>query len=257
MRIKNDLVMNENFSQYAEYYDVLNGTKDYRGESEEIKRLIDIHHPQAESILEYGAGTGKHGLEFVKQGYHYDGTELSETMLRIAKNKDLAIEYGDIRTYRAAKSFDVAIALFHVFSYLTTNEDILSSLKSIGDNLKGGGLFIFDTWYGPAVLSEGVETRVRRAQNDVMDVIRIAESELDVNSSVAKVTFDIHLRNKTTSQSESFKEHHYMRYFFIQEIKMFAESAGFELISYGTTHGHKMLDSSTWSSLFILKKIGI
>ena len=128
MRIKKDLVMKENFSQYAEYYDVLNGTKDYRGESEEIKRLIDIHHPQAESILEYGAGTGKHGLEFVKQGYHYDGTEISEPMLKIAKNKDLAIEYGDIRTYRAAKSFDVAIALFHVFSYLTTNEDILSSL---------------------------------------------------------------------------------------------------------------------------------
>ena len=249
--------MKSNFGQYAEYYDLLNEGKDYSGESKEIQRLIDIHMPLATSILEYGSGTGRHGSEFVTLGYNYHGTEISETMLKIAHDRNIGIEYGDMRDYRAKESYDVAIALFHVFSYLISNEDILSSLRTIHNNLAEGGLFIFDTWYGPAVLSEGVETRIRRAQNIHMDIIRIAESELEVNSNCAKVTFDIHLRNRKTLRSENFQEDHFMRYFFIQEIKHFAESTGFELVSHGSTEGHKKLDCTTWSSLFVLKKVSV
>ena len=41
------------------------------------------------------------------------------------------------------------ISLFHVMSYQTDNNDILSAFQSARNALNIGGIFIFDVWYGP------------------------------------------------------------------------------------------------------------
>ena len=61
---------------------------------------------------------------------------------------------GDIREIRLNKRFDTVIALFHVISYQTTNEDVTAAFETARQHLNSGGIFIFDISYGPAVLTE-------------------------------------------------------------------------------------------------------
>ena len=73
------------------------------------------------------------------------------------------------------KQYDAVISLFHVMSYQNTNEDILSAMKSARSSLNSGGLFPFDVWYGPGVLSDRPQVRVKEVQDDKYQLIRIAK----------------------------------------------------------------------------------
>ena len=74
----------------------------------------------------------------------------------------LTFTTGDIRDIRLNQRFDVVIALFHVISYQTTNDDVTAAFQTARQHLNPGGIFIFDVWYGPAVLTE----RPRSASNE-------------------------------------------------------------------------------------------
>jgi 2-polyprenyl-3-methyl-5-hydroxy-6-metoxy-1,4-benzoquinol methylase len=59
----------------------------------------------------------------VKTGYQVRGIDLSEQMIRIAREKEgknLLFEQADVRTFRCSGKFDAVISLFHVASYQTS-----------------------------------------------------------------------------------------------------------------------------------------
>src|SRR6202021_2412457 len=87
----------------------------------------------------------------------------------------LTFSSGDIRNYRAGKRFDVVAALFHVMSYQTSNEDLLAAMVTAKEHLTPEGIFIFDYWYAPAVLTQQPSIRVKRMESDRLEVTRIAE----------------------------------------------------------------------------------
>ena len=51
--------------------------------------------------------------------------------------------------------------MFAVLGYQHTNADVLDALATARAHLDVGGLFAFDVWYGPAVLSERPSERVK------------------------------------------------------------------------------------------------
>lgn len=55
-------------------------------------------------------------------------------------------------------------SLFHVLRYQITNNDVLDMLSTVKLHLKPGGLFILEFWYGPAVLMDRPEKRVKRTK---------------------------------------------------------------------------------------------
>ena len=73
------------------------------------------------------------------------------------------------------------IALFHVLSYQTSNADAQAMFETAATHIETGGIFLFDCWYGPAVLTDRPETRVKRAEDDTVEIIRIAESVMFPN----------------------------------------------------------------------------
>jgi len=139
---------------------------------------------------------------------------------------------GDIRNIILEESFDAVISMFHVMSYQNSDEDVIAVFNNVYRHLNKNGIFVFDCWYADAVLTEKPEKRVKVVENDELLVTRYAKPEMHEDTHVVDVNYKIQVTEKTTGITETFHETHNMRYFSVNEIKQFAESAGFEMISH-------------------------
>jgi len=251
------------FVHYARYYDLLYRDKDYRGEADFIISTLRRHAPGAKRILELGCGTGIHAQMMAAEGYEIEGIDLSETMLNAARSRlstlpvdlqrRLRFAQGDVRSYRTAEKFDVVLSLFHVFSYQVSNSDLSAAFATAHEHLNTGGSLIFDYWYGPAVLSQRPETRVKRLRDDELSIVRIAEPRMDDMRNLVEVNYETIVRGSETM--EIIRESHPLRYLFIPEIELLAKMNGFEC----ETHLEWMADSrpsvKSWAAFSVLTKI--
>jgi len=251
------------FDSYARYYDLLYRDKDYATEADYVAGLIRKFYPAAHSILELGSGTGMHATLLAEKAFIVHGVELSPEMLGIAQQNvanhptlqpsNPLFSLGDIRSIRLGKSFDAVIALFHVISYQTTNEDVIAAFQTAREHLNPGGLFIFDVWYGPAVLTQRPVVRIKRMADEKIEVTRLAEPMLHPNENLVDVNYHVFVRERATGAVKELKETHVMRYFFRPEIEIIASQSGFSVL-----HNEEWLTGApsgqnTWGVCFILK----
>lgn len=250
------------FSGYAHYYDLLYRDKDYNAEAEYVADLIHRFHPSAKSVLELGSGTGRHASLLAKKGFSIHGVERSREMLAESLAKDeknnagqgqLTFSPGDIRDIRLNKHFDAVIALFHVISYQTTNEDVFSAFKTARHHLKPGGIFIFDVWYGPAVLTQRPEVRIKRITDEKFEITRLAEPILHPNENRVDVNYHVFVRDLTTQAVVELKETHAMRYFFKPEIDLLAAHTGFQSQHTEEWLTGKEIGCDTWGVCFVMR----
>ncbi len=257
--------MKQVFNSYAQYYDLLYRDKDYRAESEYIATLLRKQSPKAQHLLEMGCGTGAHAEQLASFGYFVHGLDLSETMLKRATSrksklaKDIAqrlsFQCGDIRDIHTGDQFDAVIALFHVISYQTSNIDLNAVFSNAATQLRPGGVFLFDFWYGPAVLTQRPEVRVKRLENEKIKVTRIAEPKMRTNENVVEVNYSVFIESKSTGQIEQVQETHEMRYLFLPELRSYLASAGFLEISSGAWLTDQQLSTDSWAGLIIAIKL--
>lgn len=226
-----------NFQAYSEYYDLLYADKDYRAEAEYVLSLLEKHlHIPNGSILEIGCGTGAHAELFAEKGWTVHGIDLSQSMLARAQRRvsttlhpdKLTFELGDARTFRARKVFDAAVSLFHVASYQITDADLEAMFQTAAVHLRPGGVFLFDFWYGPAVLTEGPSVRIKRFSNADVSITRIAEPTLEETKNVVEVQYSIFVKKRSGLLVE-LAEKHRMRYMFLLELERILEKSGFSL----------------------------
>ncbi|MGO8176209.1 SAM-dependent methyltransferase, partial [Rhizobium ruizarguesonis] len=64
-------------------------------------------------------------------------------------------------------------------------------METVSNHLEDGGIFIFDFWYGPAVLWQRPSTRVKRLENDEISVVRVAESVVHDAENIVDVNYTI------------------------------------------------------------------
>jgi len=250
------------FADYAHYYDLLYRGKDYAKEAKYVAGLIRKFHPSTRSILELGSGTGIHASLLAEKGFSVHGIERSQEMLARSLaltekmtpgHGQLTFAPGDIRDIRLNKNFDAVIALFHVISYQTTNEDVTAAFETARHHLKPGGIFIFDVWYGPAVLTERPEVRIKRMADDQTEITRLAEPLLHPNENRVDVHYHVFVRDLATQAVAELKETHAMRYFFKPEIDRIAADAGFQCIHAEEWLSGNVIGCDTWGVCFILK----
>jgi SAM-dependent methyltransferase len=232
------------FGSYSRYYDLLYKDKDYAGETEYVRGLIARHCPKARTILDLGCGTGRHDLLLARMGYDVTGVDRSEEMLAVANSQlssliphqdpaypsSLIFEQGDIRSVRLGRTFDVVISLFHVISYQATNEDLAAAFSTARAHLKQGGVFIFDVWYGPAVLTERPAVRVKRLEDELISVTRVAEPIMYPGKNLVDVNYQVFIREKATGSTDELRETHRMRYLFRPELELFLQCAGMSVV---------------------------
>lgn len=254
------------FDHYAAYYDLFYASKEYGPEARYVAALLEESAPDARSILELGCGTGGHAVQLIRAGYSVTGVDLSEPMLAGARARRQALTeeeqtrmdlvHGDARTVRLARSFDAVVSLFHVMSYQSSNQDLQAAFRTVADHLPAGGIFLFDFWYGPAVLSQRPETRVHDLENADCRVTRIARPRLHDNSNTVDVRFTVLVEEKATGTLRRLEETHVMRYLFLPEIDWLLGANGLQRLHAKAWLTKREPAAESWSAVVVARKHG-
>lgn len=252
------------FDKYAQYYDLLYKDKNYLGEVEYIESQINKYRSGASTILDLGCGSGKHAVYFAEHGFSVYGVDQSEQMIYAAnQNKSyltaeisnrLMFRPSDIKAVALNRTFDVVTSLFHVVSYQIYNSDLQNMFSVAANHLETGGIFIFDCWYGPAVLTDPPQVRVKRVQNEKLDVLRIAEPTMHSDKNVVELIFSICVTDRQSKSVEHITEVHEMRYLFKPEIELLLSLTDLRLIDAQQWMTGKSLDFNSWYGCFIAQK---
>jgi ubiquinone/menaquinone biosynthesis C-methylase UbiE len=150
------------FQDYGQKYDSESFTQGTIGECDFIEKEWDFN--RSLKILDVGCGTGRHSIELAKRGYNITGIDLSDSMLKKARDRakanNLEINFlnFDARNLPFNMDFDAAIMLCEGgFPLMETDEMNFEILKNVTRSLKGKGKFIFTTLNGLFPLYHSVE----------------------------------------------------------------------------------------------------
>jgi len=248
------------FDLTGAYYDLLYADKDYAGEARYVGQCLP---DECRTILELGSGSGIHAALLAEAGYDVTGVERSPAMLAKARERSVAardahlqFHAGDACTVRLGRVFDAVISLFHVVSYQTTDDAVAAIFATAAQHLRPGGLFLFDVWYGPAVLSQRPTVRVKRMQNDRISVTRTAEPVLHANSNIVDVHYEIFSTDRATGRIDRIEEDHSMRFFFMPELAAFGLAAGFTIARAEEWMTRREPSIDTWGVCLAMRKEG-
>lgn len=251
----------EVFKDYAYYYNVCYRDKDYKMEAEQVSSLLKKYGKDIKSIINFGCGTGRHDIELSQLGYQCTGIDMSPMMIEIAKENlskvraeiDFSVE--DIRTFQPSATYDAVISLFHVMSYQNSNEDIRAAFETARKSVAAGGIFLFDAWYGPGVLSDKPSVRVKEMEDEQNKIIRIARPVMHERKNVVDVCYEILVMNKETGVVKTIHEVHNMRYFFRPELELLLEQTGFELMDNLDCQSLGETSFDSWTSYFVARAV--
>jgi SAM-dependent methyltransferase len=252
------------FADYAPYYDLFYRGKDYAAEATFVLDVLGSHGCHPRNILELGCGTGGHAEHFAKSGCSVLGVDLSERMVERAAERFAALPVelsgrfrgmqGDASSFVSPEKVDAVVSLFHVASYQTTNEALGGYFASASSALNPGGIFFFDFWYGPAVLSDPPQVKERREKaDDGTEIVRHTRPTLRENDNIVEVDFRFLLQGEGTEAE--FGEIHPMRYLFLPEIFMFSQAVGLRLEQASQWMTLAPLGRTTWYGCAVLRKI--
>lgn len=249
---------------YADQYDLLYGDKDYEAECDMLEEAFRRYgEGSIQTILDLGCGTGNHAIPLSQRGYQVTGVDISADMLEHARQKANSLSgsssnrpiltLGDVRSVDLGQQFDAVLMMFAVLGYQLTNEDVLAALRTVRRQLKPGGLFICDVWYGPAVLTIRPSDRVKVIPTADGKLIRATSGILDTYRHLCEVRYHLWRLSGNLVVSET-DESHLMRYFFPQELALFLSQTQLALVD---IHPFGNLDRApeddTWNVLMIGK----
>ena len=247
-------------SDYADTYDIVYRDKDYAREVEAIGRLFKRHRTGAiKSVLDLGCGTGRHAILLARSDLDVVGVDQSDSMLDHARKlaqeskpgNSLTFLKGDVRDFDAGNTFDAALMMFNVLGYMTSNDDLLAALRSVRRHVRDGGLFVFDIWYGPAVVAQPPTDRIKEFKQPAGEMIRVVkgkiypqENRYDV--SIRLITIDNNVVRSDTAES------HPVRYFFPLELDLALRQTGFRMAAIQQfPNVDEQPDMNTWPAVVV------
>jgi SAM-dependent methyltransferase len=249
---------------YSGYYDLLYADKNYKDETDYVRRLLAGAAPNpVQTLLDLGCGTGIHAGLIAGEGLDVLGVDASAEMLAVAKSRTnnsldgearLSFCLGDARDFRCERYFDAVSALFHVLSYQTCEADLQGMMETASVHLRPGGLFLFDFWYGPAVLWQKPAVRVKTFANDALQITRIAEPVVDDARSIVDVNYTVFVNDRTSGSIHSMRESHRMRYLFLTDIDRLLEAHAMERLRTEEWMTGRTPSTDSWSVCVVARK---
>lgn len=106
----------------------------------------------SDNLVELGIGTGRIALELAKHNYNITGIDISENMLQLCRENftqaglsdRLELIEADITAFELEKKADLILLPFRTIGHLIGEEEFEKGFLNIYNQLKPGGLFIFD-----------------------------------------------------------------------------------------------------------------
>ena len=137
------------FSTIAHYYDALYVRPDmYGAEADAVDRILKrCGRSGGVRLLDVACGTGGH-LPFLKDRYEVEGLDLSEDMLRIAREKHPGVPFhlADMTDFRLDAAYDAIICMYGGIGFAGTYDNASRAVASMARHLAPGGVLLLVPW---------------------------------------------------------------------------------------------------------------
>lgn len=178
------------YENFAEIYDGFGSEKFCQALCAQLKQLLPRYgiSPGA-TIADLACGTGVITTELARSGYRMLGMDLSEDMLRYARDRarkagvEVPFQRADLRSFQLPHPVECAISTHDVLDHLFMDDELDQAFEQVALNLLPRGLFIFDMncWEGIRHLdgrTTFVETESRSAVYQMIAVERSLETNI-------------------------------------------------------------------------------
>ena len=216
----------ELFQDFAEKYEKEVFAQGTIGEVDFIEK--EIKSDKNIKILDLGCGTGRHSIELAKRGYDVTGLDLSESLLKKAREKADALKLKinfikeDARYFKLEDKFDLVTMICEgAFPLMETDEMNFAILKNAYNSLKENGKLIFTTLNGLFPLFHSVKDFLNSQNKDDLTEGNTFDLMTFRDYSVLK-TMDDNGKEKVLNCNE--------RYYVPSEIMWLLKSIGFKKI---------------------------
>lgn len=254
------------FAGYAKYYDDMYQNKDYLKETDLIEEVFSRFSPHpVKTVLSLGCGTCTYEIELAKRGYVVTGIDISADMLKLAKEKiteagvtdQITLIESDIRTLpEMDQKYDAAIMMFNIAGYQRTTTDMAQVSSGVSTRIKDGSVFLFDAWYGPAVILDPPTDRTKIIEKpDGTKLTRITRGSLDEANKLVKIQFEV-IDEQGGQPKADITEDHPMRYWDIDELNSALREGGLKLLKTTSfTDLDQPVSNNAWDMQVIAHKV--
>jgi SAM-dependent methyltransferase len=155
------------YDDLADWWPLMSSPEEYATEAGPVARLLSVNATADRlRLLELGAGGG-HLASHLKAGFDMTLVDLSPRMLEQSRrlNPECRHLTGDMRSLRLEERFD-AMLVFDAISHMTTETDLLATMRTARAHLEPGGVALFcPDWtvecFAPATSMGGIDGPAR------------------------------------------------------------------------------------------------
>jgi SAM-dependent methyltransferase len=183
------------YDALAPFYDRFTAHHDYELWTGGLLGLARAHGLTGNRVLDAGCGTGKSFLPLLERGFEVTACDQCPAMLEVAASKvdgRVSLHCHDLRDLDPLGEFDLITCLDDVANYLTEPDDLTAALSGLAQNLRPGGLLVFDAntlatyrdFFGSTVVveEEGLMMVWRGLADDEFGPGGLARATLDIFS---------------------------------------------------------------------------
>lgn len=245
------------FNEYAQFYDLLYRSKDYKSELENVLKRIPVK--DIKNVLELGCGTGTYSAIASEYFESVSAVDLSEDMIKLArlKNNRSNISYtvNDLCKVDFSEKYELIFSLFHVFSYLTSIDSLSKAIEVASKHVQPRGFLCFDVWSSAGLVNNKLETRRKEAVNDEGSrIIRYSHSTHNPREETVLVNFDFVILENTRPTPKFFQESHLMKYWSKETICVVATKFGFTLVDTFDLHTGNSVTQDSFGVTYLFQK---
>ena len=255
------LLMEERYSQWAKYYDLMGSDELTMREMSFIEWAFETYGKgKNTSILDVTCGTGRHVFPLLGKGYSVIGNDLSREMLAIAEEKakkkgmNVMFTNHDMRELPIKGEFDAIITINSAFNYMMTDEDASRALVRFFKALKDGGMLILDVQNFLQFYENFSKIIEKDIKNEDIEIHRKSTHSIDDN---LRCIFKHDEDDVVTigDRTEHIHEVHYLRMFNYHELKRLMRDAGFgKIMCFGSFDDREEAKADAGRLIFVAIK---
>lgn len=225
------------YREFAYIYDDLMYDVDYKKWYSYIKEILSKNKKKPRDILEMACGTGKLSYYFLEDGYNMTCFDISEDMLAVAENKlraynNLKLLRQDMINFSNPNSYDLVISNCDSINYILEDNELLETFKNVKNNLKEGGIFIFD-------INSSYKLRNILGNNVFIEnnkeIFYTWENFLYEEDKLVEFFLNFFVR-EDDGRYRKFSEEHVERIYEIEDIIEILKNSGFKNVEYYETY---------------------
>ncbi|MFA6037723.1 MAG: class I SAM-dependent methyltransferase [Legionellales bacterium] len=221
---------------------------------EKILKKYKVH-----TVLDMTCGTGSQVFWLAKRGFEVTGSDINSKMLTIAKRKALVKKYPveffkkDIRTAQLGE-FDAVITIFNAIGHLT-KRDFEKAVRNIYNNLKPGGLYIFDINNLNYLLKGNNITHLTIDWQEATGNKKIREIQYStINKAGILASYTTSYIQKNDAQPKIIKQAQTLQVYTASQLTEILQQNEFKVIGKFAIDGKKFMETKSDRILMIAKK---